>query len=199
MSAEEAAKPLRLFVALDLPEPVKHEVERAQAELRARLTRSLVKWTRRAQFHLTLRFLGDVEAARVDALVNAIESACEGVPPLELRASGIGFFPGIRSPRVIWAGISDNSGALQALQRALQARTQAFTQEVAESRFAGHVTLGRVRQFDRAENDALAQAARTFAKRSFGSWRSEQLELIRSELSSAGSMYTTIARVRLAS
>src|SRR2546423_15665143 len=92
----------RLFVAINIPEPVKTEIEKAQAELRAALPERCIRWTRREQFHLTLKFLGNVEARGVPELTQAIALACRGFAALSLRAERIGFFPHMRSPRVIW-------------------------------------------------------------------------------------------------
>src|ERR1039458_10598341 len=90
----------RLFVAVTVPESVKAKMEEAQAELRRVLPQRSVRWARREQFHLTLRFLGDVEAARVEALGEAIRAACRGFGALHLHAERVGFFPDLRHPRV---------------------------------------------------------------------------------------------------
>jgi LigT like Phosphoesterase len=94
----------RLFIAISLPEHVKNEIERAQEELRGAGSRDCVGWTRRAQLHLTLKFLGNVEPRCVDALTNALGLACERCDLLPLCAGRIGVFPDMRRPRLIWAG-----------------------------------------------------------------------------------------------
>src|SRR4051812_7451283 len=97
----------RLFIAISVPDAVKTEMEQAQAELRRALPEGCVRWTRREQFHLTLKFLGSVEAQRVAALADAIRGACQGFTPLRLRAERIGCFPDLRFPRVVWAWVHD--------------------------------------------------------------------------------------------
>ena len=96
---------LRLFIALTVPEDVKTEIEKAQAALRRALPEGRVRWTKREQLHLTLKFLGNVDAQRFEPLVDAMRGACQGFGALELRAEGIGFFPDLRLPRVVWAGV----------------------------------------------------------------------------------------------
>ena len=96
---------LRLFVALAIPEPVKDELEKAQGELRRLLPQGTVRWTRREQFHLTLRFLGNVEAQSLATLSQALNLAARVFAPLQLQARQVGFFPNARFPRVLWVGV----------------------------------------------------------------------------------------------
>lgn len=93
MSKREGARPetYRVFIAISLPEQVKDEIERAQEELRGALPAECVRWTKRGQFHLTLKFLGDVESRRLEALTDSVGRACEGFGILQLRAGRIGF------------------------------------------------------------------------------------------------------------
>ena len=102
----------RLFIAVTIPEEIKAKIEEAQAELRRALPAHGVRWTRREQFHLTLRFLGDVDAARVEPLGEAIRAVCRGFGPLHLRAERVGFFPDLRYPRVVWVGVQDQARAV---------------------------------------------------------------------------------------
>src|SRR5262245_52579678 len=105
MPDDSSSSQLRLFIAIPLPEPVRHEIETAQSELKRALPDHCVRWTRRGQFHLTLKFLGNVEAHRVDELTGNLRQVSVGFAPLRLRAERIGFFPDMRYPRVIWAWV----------------------------------------------------------------------------------------------
>jgi RNA 2',3'-cyclic 3'-phosphodiesterase len=197
-SAEQAEpRTWRLFIAIPLPEPVKDAIEQAQAELRRALPDAGVRWTKREQFHLTLKFLGDVEAARVDSLKGSLSRACEKFAALPLRVERVGFFPQARSPRVIWVGVNDSGGMLQRLQGGVEMATAEFTQEKPEGQFAGHITLGRIKAITRLQADTLAKVALGMKDRRFGEWTADQVELIRSELASGGARYTTLAAVPL--
>ena len=187
----------RLFVAITVPEGVKAKMEEAQAELRRVLPGPNVRWARREQFHLTLRFLGDVDAARVEALGEALSAACRGFGALHLRAEHVGFFPDSRYPRVVWAGVQDEAQQLPRLQQAVADATATFTAEAKEERFTGHLTLARIKGVKRAEAEALGKAAAGMAGRAFGQWTAYQVELMRSELSPHGARHTTIATATL--
>src|SRR5690242_19072251 len=107
MSDTPTPEHLRPFIALSVPEAVKDEVERSRTELRRSLASSGIRWTTREQLHLTLRFLGNVEAHRVEALTEALRTASAIFASLQMRAAGLGFFPDARAPRVVWVGVRD--------------------------------------------------------------------------------------------
>src|SRR5262245_40801171 len=197
MSDAITPKHLRLFIAISLPEPVKDEIEETQAELRRALPGDAVRWTKREQFHLTLKFLGHVEEQRLATLADALRNASRSFASLHLRAERIGFFPDARFPRVIWVWVHDEKELLVGLQAAIESAVQEFTTEKPEGTFTGHVTLGRVKGIKRPQAEILAQSAARHASRQFGNWTADHVELIRSELSSGGSRYTVLENAPL--
>ena len=190
--------PFRLFVAVTVPEGVKANMQKTQAELRRVVPQRSVRWARREQFHLTLRFLGDVEATRVEALAEAIRTACRGFGALHLHAERVGFFPDLRYPRVAWVGVRDEAEQLSRLQQTVEAATEGFTTEEKKERFTGHITLARIKGIKRPEAETLGQAALGMADRLFGRWTAYQIELMRSELLPQGARHSTIAAIALA-
>ena len=197
MASDSSNTPLRLFVAISLPQLVRDEIIRVQKELQSLVPREMVRWTRPDQFHLTLRFLGAVPADNIEALKQSVEAVCRNARPLSLRAQGVGFFPNPRSPRVIWAGITDGEGRLMDLQRRIEAAVQPFSPEPGEKNFTGHVTLGRLKNPKPADTRDLAARAESLEKRLSGDWTTSEVEIIRSELSQAGARYTSLAAFRL--
>jgi 2'-5' RNA ligase len=207
MENGDKPKTLRLFVAMSPPEDVKDRIEKAQDQLRRATPGKIVRWIKRDQFHLTLKFLGNVAEPRVGELIEALRAGCTHFAPFCLRAEGIGFFPGARVPRVLWAGVSDKKGTLPELQRVIQTGVKKFTQEDSAepgsagvppaSQFTGHITLGRIQRIRPAESEALSQATTAIANPFFGEWTANCVALIRSELSPGGSRYTTVAAIPL--
>jgi 2'-5' RNA ligase len=187
----------RLFVALELPEAVRAELERAQQRLRREVSSGLIRWARPDQLHLTLRFLGGVEAGRVPALVQALHQACRPFPALSMRAAGIGFFPNARRPRVIWAGVADMREQLAPLAAAVTQAPLAFSSEPPAARFAAHITLGRVKELSSVDAARLAHAAEREAGRLYGDWVAGEIALVRSRLAATGSIYSRLADVPL--
>ncbi|HLZ54688.1 MAG TPA: RNA 2',3'-cyclic phosphodiesterase [Verrucomicrobiae bacterium] len=193
MSGESSVEQLRLFVAVTVPDAVREEMLRVQRELQPLAPRGVVRWTKPDQFHLTLRFLGDVSAERVTGLQDSLRATCSGIASLQLRAQGLGFFPNARSPRVIWTGITDGEDRLLDLQGKIQAAVEPLTAEQGGERFAGHVTLGRFKQSGHLKIKALTDQAEVMKSRAFGEWTAREIELIRSELSPIGACYTSLA------
>src|SRR5947209_8229321 len=146
MGEADTSERFRLFVAIQIPEQIKVEMAAAQAELRRQLPERGVTWTKPEQFHLTLKFLGQVEAQRVAALSQQLERACQGFPPLQLRAERVGAFPGLRLPRVFWVGLNDDAGRLAQLHAAVETASRDYTSESSVDKFSAHVTLGRAKR-----------------------------------------------------
>ena len=197
MADDSSTEKLRLFLAIPMPETVRNEILGVQQELRRLVSHDAIRWTKPGQFHLTLRFLGSVPAERVAALQEAIKVVCAGERALRLRAQGAGFFPNARSPRVIWAGMNDGEGRLAELQKKIEIAVQPFTQEPGTDRFAGHVTIGRVKHLHRPEIEKLAARAQAVKDRLFGEWTADEVKLIRSDLSPGGARHTLLAAIGL--
>jgi 2'-5' RNA ligase len=189
---------LRLFVAIQVPEAIRTVVARAQSRLRQATGRARVRWTPAEQFHLTLRFLGNVDCALIESLQRAMHNACAHFTKLQLRAERIGFFPDPQRPRVVWVGVSDRLEKLAELQKAIQIATQEFTSEPSEDRFSGHVTLGRIKEINRPDSRSLVQAASAMADEIFGEWDATGVELMKSQLGETGAKHLTLAQIPLA-
>ncbi|HLX69789.1 MAG TPA: RNA 2',3'-cyclic phosphodiesterase [Verrucomicrobiae bacterium] len=191
------ADTLRLFVAISLPDPVKDEIEKAQRQLRSAFPGKLVRWTKREQFHLTLKFLGNVRQSRVSELIPALRETCMPLSELQVCAEGMGFFPDARFPRVIWVGVRDHKNLLFRLHEVVEAGVARVIGGRPDKTFKGHVTLGRIERIRRQDAETLAELVAPISKLSFGEWTANKIELIRSQLSSSGSRYTTLATIPL--
>ena len=187
----------RLFVALRVPDPVKDEIEKAQSELQEALSKSAVRWTRREQFHLTLQFLGDVPATRFGALESSVRSEVSKLASIRLVAEGLGVFPDLRRPRVVWVGVGSDGPELPTLFRAVRLASTSFSAESPDEKPVGHVTLGRIKDLDRTQSNSLKQAVSSMSKRRFGNWIGNHVEILRSELSPTGAVHHVMAVVPL--
>jgi len=191
------AETWRLFVALTLPDAVRREIESLQTAWRSALPKEAIRWTRGDQLHLTLKFLGDIEAGRVRELTEALQSTSRAAAPLRLVAQGTGAFPNERSPRVLWVGLGDSEGRLAGLQRGVETAVTGFGRFESAGPFAGHITLGRVRDDGRSISGAVKALVSEAAGRKFGEWTADTIDLIRSELSADGARHTRLAELRL--
>jgi 2'-5' RNA ligase len=188
---------LRLFIALEVPAEVCGEMARAQGQLRRNALPGAIRWTRPEQFHVTLRFLGDVPVNRLEALKTSVGAACAGFPAVRLSASGLGFFPGAERPRVIWCGAEDEAGRLADLHARLDEAVRSFAPAGKPERFAGHITLGRFKPGCHAVTPGLQERITRLRTRPFGGWQAGSVELVRSELTASGARYATVASFAL--
>ena len=186
-----------MFIAIPIPEPVRDEIIRVQQEMQPLAPRGAARWTRPDQFHLTLRFLGDVHVDGLEQLKESVNAVCRSARPLQMCAEGVGFFPNPHSPRVVWVGIGDKEGLLVDLQKQIEAAVRPFTVEPGEKNFSGHVTLGRLKNPKPPDARKMAAHAQTVKDRTFGEWTADEIEIIRSELSPVGARHTTLAAFRL--
>jgi 2'-5' RNA ligase len=191
----EGVGKFRLFIAIAVPEGIKSRLTGLQREWRERLRHASISWTRPENFHLTLRFLGDVPSNRLDDLTAALAAAVAPQSPMRLAVVGLGCFPNPRRPRILWAGVRDEAGELAELARRIVDATNSFSSKPAEERFTGHLTLARVGRVGGEGLSIIDRFIRETAVRSAGSWRVDAVELIRSELHPAGSRYTTLAQL----
>ena len=184
----------RMFCAVHVPRPARELVLRHIESLRRALPEAKASWARDANIHLTLKFLGDIPQSSVTNLSNAAARAAATVTPFSIQIERTGVFPNRRQPRVLWIGITDASGGLARLYKRLEdeAAKEGFKREGRP--FHPHLTVARLRH--RAKAQALAAAHQQLV---FNPVEIEVSELlvIRSELGSAGSKYTTISSHRL--
>ena len=144
---------------------------------------------------MTLRFLGQVDDARVPDLGRVLGEAAAGLPRFELGIVGLGAFPSPIRPRVIWAGVGQGGEALGALARRVEGALARVGIPPEDRPFSAHVTLGRIREPRRAPD--LAAALASGAGRAFGTVTVDRVCLMRSDLSPGGSRYTEIAAAAL--
>jgi RNA 2',3'-cyclic 3'-phosphodiesterase len=178
---------LRLFLAIPIPETVKAELHRLQVESEPWLPSRAVRWTRPDQFHLTLKFLGNVPTDQTSAVSEAVRDVCAASPPLRLRAEGVGFFPNESSPRIFWVEIKSLDGRLTEFQRRLDTAVERFAEKEESKQFTAHVTLARMEKLGRREVEGWI--ARLPRERAFGEWTAGEVELVQSTLSPSGAIH----------
>jgi 2'-5' RNA ligase len=149
-----------------------------------------VAWVAPENLHVTLKFLGAVDEERLPAVGQALAAVAAAAQRFELVVAGLGAFPTVTRPRVVWAGIAAGAEPLASLASEVDAALGALGFPREERPWVGHVTLGRVR--DPRRDPVLAQALAAGAGRPFGRTAVNRLTLMRSDLSPRGARYTPL-------
>ncbi len=187
------AAPLRTFVALELPRTVRAALGELQEGLRRH--RLAVRWVRPDGIHLTLKFLGDTPEAAVAPIADALAAAVGGAAPMSLGVAGVGVFPGITRPRVLWAGLSGDTPGLMALQRAVEDRLAGLGIARETRAFKAHLTLGRAKGPIAAAR--LAEALQSFSAFRADGFVADAVTFFKSDLQPSGAVYTPLRRMAL--
>jgi 2'-5' RNA ligase len=185
-AARPEAKPLRLFVAVDVPDAVKDELHRRMAPYREQLTEP--RWTRPESWHVTVKFLGATYPRLVKDVQAAVAAAARAAEPFESAITVLGAFPSSRRARVLWSGLRDEEQRLSSVASDLDERLRAhFKPEVRG--LTPHLTVGRLRTPINLEDVAPEWVGFPVASAPF---TIDRLVLYRSHLSPKGARYEPI-------
>jgi len=180
---------MRLFVAVNLPAAEQGRIRDATERLRD--TALPFRWIAPEALHLTLSFLGEVAEQRMDELMTALGAVAIRHNPFAIRLAGIGAFPGLRRPRVLWLGVADD-GSLARLQSHTAAALEPLGFPREQRAYNPHLTLARARSEARpGAFGTLAAAAEGVTHESVVEVNS--IDLMRSHLSRSGARYEKIA------
>jgi len=177
---------MRLFVALDLPNPVREAIRGLIAQLKPE-SRS-ARWSRPEGMHITLKFLGETDPSKLDSIRSAL-SAVHSPRPIDMDFRGLGFFPGERRPRVFWIGVEASPNLVELagdVGRALKPLGFAPGSRA----FVPHLTLARFESPKGAES--LVRRAGELGASNFGSASETQFHLFQSILRPSGAEYTRL-------
>ena len=187
-AARLEAKPLRLFVAVEIPEQARDAVEEAFAPWRGKFPTA--RWAPRENWHVTLKFLGRTWPRLTDWVPQQVEASSRGVEPFQTRVTGVGGFPSAGNARVLWAGLDDESGHMARL--AVHIEGGLLEEFPAETRaFHPHLTVAR--------SDPPVKLPPEFAETALltEEWEVDHVVLFRSHLRRPAPVYEPLARFPL--
>jgi 2'-5' RNA ligase len=168
---------IRTFIALELPREVKSLLQEVQQELKRLKIRA--RWVR-----------PEINSDDVDKISDALSAAVADITTLTLSVRGIGVFPGIKRPRVIWVGLGGDVQELFALQSGIEAGLDAIGFPKEKRAFKAHLTLGRIKQA--VKPDVIRQMMRQYASLSSEEFICDQVTLFKSDLKPSGAVYTPL-------
>lgn len=179
---------MRTFIAIDITPAIRDGIRELLAELKQIERR--IRWSRPEALHITLKFLGEVPEAKIGDLKACIASI-RTPAPFTISIHGSGYFPGERSPRVIWLGV-DGGKDLGALASTIDQALEPIGIPMEKRPYSAHLTLGRI---DGAANlNAVRELLRNKEPLALGSFSASDYFLYQSSPGCGGSVYTKLAR-----
>jgi 2'-5' RNA ligase len=185
---------MRTFIGVALNDATRHKLVRLQQQFSQ--SGSKVKWVEPENLHVTMLFLGEVDAREVLDVCKAVGRVTIKLPAFSMSVAGVGGFPNLRRPRTLWIGIDEGAQELIRLHDDMEGELLKLGCYRREDRqYTPHVTLGRVRGDDLTPElrDALAQHADWRA----GTMNVNDVHVLSSELTAEGPVYTVLSREKL--
>ena len=183
---------MRSFIAVPVPPEVVKRMVSAIAPLRSLAPQ--VKWVEPEAFHITLKFLGEAPQAKLERTWGVVSAEIRKMLSFTINFRGVGAFPNLKRPRVIWAGVEEGKAELVARARQTEQVCAACGFEPDNRPYQAHVTLGRVRE--PAPDPQLAARLEELSETAFGEARVDRVLLMKSELTRKGAIYTVLGEAK---
>jgi 2'-5' RNA ligase len=186
---------IRVFLAIDPPAVVLEKIEGMQNRLQKSI-QGAIRWVHPEGIHLTLKFFGDISLQDVENISEVIGKRAAAGPRFDLEIRGLGAFPDVARPRIIWLGIAGQLGPLFSLQKDLEEELHLLGFPKEERPFRAHLTVGRVKIPKGIAG--LVPAVEAAGNLTTGTFTVGEIVLFRSNLTPRGAIYTKLATFPLA-
>ncbi len=184
---------LRAFVAINLPEEIIEHVRSLQDALKDHGLK--LRWVKPSNLHLTLKFLGEIPEKDIAAIGKAVQLGTGIEAPLDLTIQGMGVFPGIKRPRVLWIGIGGEAERLKQIQDRIEGQFESMGYRREKRSFKAHLTLARIKgKVSPRRLLGAIEAEGDFGPQPF---TATKLILYKSDLRPSGAVYTALKEVVL--
>lgn len=189
---------IRSFIAIDLPPNIQQLLDNISTELKSKRPNTAVRWVPAKNIHLTLKFLGEVSTTNLDILTTILQAEVTRHHCFQIKVGGLGAFPSIRRPRVIWVGVEAPPDLLT-LQHSIESETLRLGYTAEERPFSAHLTLGRVSHNASPEEvRQIGDILNEYHVGYLGTVPVERVRLFRSDLEPGGAVYTPLLTIPLA-
>ncbi len=178
---------VRCFVAIEIPERIQALLVEVQDVFRPKIERA--SWTKTGNLHLTVKFLGDVESLSINEISAALQKIAESQTPFSIEIGGIGAFPNLARPCVLWIGLKRGTPLTEKLALAINHELVKFGFEK-DTRFHPHLTLARLR--DQVNLNTFISLFKKFETLDGASLTVDKITLVKSELHPSGAVYTPL-------
>jgi len=177
---------VRAFVGFFTTKKIYEVAERIRRETLYRLNG---KWVEPQNLHMTFQFLGDIKEGQALDVLKNLQEIAKKTSPFKIKYKGLGVFPDPKRARVLWIGVSEGAGKLKALAKEVEKKNARHGIKPPSKAFVPHVTLCRIKSYDRKTLSHLMAKYRTVE---FGEEEVSKIALISSTLTSVGPVYSVV-------
>ena len=180
-------KLIRTFIAIDTPETVSEVALLLKSSVKA--NQKAVKWVRKENIHITLRFIGPTAPGEVDKINRLLREISGQNSDLSLTVSGTGCFPKKERPRILWLGVNGDVAELKLLVEMITSEMDQLGYPQEEHNYSSHITIGRIRYPQKVTPDITDFLTAQYEP---VLWNVPKIILYQSELLQSGALYSIL-------
>ena len=184
---------IRLFIAIEIEKRIKERILDYLKHLKK--ADAGVRWVASENIHITLKFLGNIDAIILPALIKSIDNGMLLFSPFRIQIGNVGAFPTVKKPRILFVGVQDKENNLLKIFEQLEKGIEEYGIKRETKNYVGHITIGRTKLQKNLRK--LIDTLQSDSDRFFGQQKVHHISLIQSELSPDGPIYTTIKKFQL--
>lgn len=179
---------LRCFIAIELENNIQDRLSELQSELRK--SGADVKWVKKENIHLTLKFLGEIKQDSINKLKEALDEICIHHKNFIIALGGVGAFPKLVFPRILWVGIISGEGKIVDIAKDLENSLEKINFKKETRPFSAHITIGR----NRSNLNRIHLIEQLRKNKNWGNFPMavNKITLLKSTLTSTGPIYEPI-------
>jgi 2'-5' RNA ligase len=184
---------MRTFVSIEISEEIKERIEALVSRMKLMLTP--IRWVEKKNLHVTLKFTGWMADEKLPELEKCVTDSIKGSAPFTLSFAGIGAFPTLKRPRVIWVGTKDGADASRQIADKIENKMGEKGLREEEKEFTPHLTIGHIKE--KIDVASLSKFVEEHGETDFGSMEVDHVSIMKSTLRRTGPIYEEIKRIKL--
>lgn len=180
---------VRAFIALDISSDIKEKLSNLQKSLKD--TDIKIRWVAPENIHITLKFLGNVEGNKISKIKNVLREVVEENEAFIIKFTGIGAFPHLHNPRVIWVGIEEGEAGLKKINQKIEEGLKKIKIKREGKEFQPHLTIGRMKSS--FNKKIMIDLINKYKDEKWGEIVAEKITLYKSTLTAKGPVYSPLS------
>jgi len=182
---------MRTFIGIDFDDEVKSKISDLQSRLKGMAKSG--RWKRIDNFHLTLKFLGEVDKSLICNIAEKLDEVCKNMNKFTLRIEHLGAFSAKECTRVVWLGIGGETSVLKSLQKNIEDKLLDLNFEKESREYTPHITIGQDVYF----NENFNEIKKSFDDFFIDEIMVEKIHLFKSEQIGRLRVYTSLKQFPL--